>query len=250
MNREIRYVLAEDEPPIRRNLIQKISRLAPDFVLAGEASGGGGALDLMKQTNPQVLFTDIRMPGVDGLELLEQVRSRYPEVHLVVISGYNEFEYARTSLRLGVEDYLLKPVDKEQLETVINTIRKKIQIRDENTDRSIQFYEDNAARNLAQKTAEIIKDQFRENITVSDLAETLKVNSTYLSRTFKEEYGMTPSRFITDRRMDLARRLLRQYPDMEIKEIAAFTGYPDQNYFSRVFKKECGVSPLEYRNNP
>ena len=82
---------------------------------------------------------------------------------------------------------------------------------------------------------------------IQDIADNFHVNPTYLSRTFKENYGMTPSRFIQEHRIILAKRLLLQYPDMEVKEISGFIGFTDQNYFSRVFKKESGQSPLEFR---
>ncbi len=250
-NDGIPYILAEDEPPIRRNLIKKIEKLAPDFKLLGEASNGEQALSLVKELRPRVLFTDIRMPGMNGLELLEELRRLYPELLLVVISGYNEFDYAQHSIRQGVSDYLLKPVDPDLLNSTLGRMRKVLTERDDELDTGIERIENRAGRDLALSAAEIIRNRIRENLSVQEIADELKVNSTYLSRTFKEQYGQTPSRFIQQQKTDQAKRLLLRHPEMEIKEISAFLGYSDQNYFSRVFKKETGRSPLEYRSaNP
>ena len=245
----IPFVIAEDEPPIRKNLIKKICRYNPDFLLTGEASSGKKALELVREKHPQVLFTDIRMPGMDGLELMQELRTHYPEVLLVVISGYNDFGYAQTSIRLGVTDYLLKPVDTEQLKKTMDKLKRALIEKNRSVDNQIDWYEDRAGKDLAAAAAELIRTRFRENLSIAEMAEELRVNPTYLSRTFKECYGMTPTRFIQEQRMDLAKRLLIQYPRMEVKEVSAFTGYTDQNYFSRVFKKETGWSPQEFRQN-
>lgn len=249
MLKEIHYILAEDEPPIRKNLIKKIENLAPDYKLVAEASGGTKAIEFVKENRPQVLITDIHMPGMNGLELLEILHKNYPEMILIVISGFNEFSYAQQSLRLGVEDYLLKPIDPDQLKNTLDKIRLKLQMKEDDMDSNIVHYEDRAASDLAIKTEKLINARFRENITVQILADILKINVTYLSRNYKSKYGITPSRSILIHRIELAERLLIQYPEMEIKEISSFIGYLDQNYFSRVFKKEKGMSPLLFRRN-
>ncbi len=247
--RKITYILAEDEPPIRRNLIKKISALAEDFSLLGEASGGKRVLDLIISKQPQVVFTDIRMPGINGLELMEHLGSHYPGILIVVISGYSDFNYMQKSIRSGVTDYLLKPIDTAQLESTLNMLRQILKKQEELIDGKIERYEDRARKDLAIETADYIRKRFRENLMIQEIADNFHVNPTYLSRTFKENYGMTPSKFIQDQRISLAKRLLLQYPDMEVKEISSFIGYTNQNYFSRVFKKESGFSPLEYRQN-
>ncbi len=247
-NNRIHYILAEDEPPIRENLIKKISALDENFILMGEASGGSRVLELVKEKQPEVVFTDIRMPGLNGMELMTYLNSHYPEILIVVISGYSDFDYMQKSIQSGVTDYLLKPIDMAQLEGTLIKLHQIIKNREKLIDQKIEHFEDRARRDLAVETAEYIRKRFRENLMIQEIAENFHINPTYLSRTFKEIYGMTPTRYIQDQRINLAKRLLLQYADMEVKEISSFIGYTDQNYFSRVFKKEAGLSPLEYRH--
>ena len=105
-----------------------------------------------------------------------------------------------------------------------------------------------AANELCGKITEHLKSHFTEDISISDLAETFNLNPTYMSRVFKQQTGRTPTRFLTDLRVNAAKKLLSESPGLEIKEVAARIGFEDQGYFSRLFKKETGTSPLEFRD--
>ena len=115
----------------------------------------------MRDNEPDVVFTDIRMPGMSGLELMEHLSSHYPEILIVVISGYSDFDYMQQSIRSGVTDYLLKPIDNAQLENTLSKLRLILRKREELIDGKIEMYEDRAGRDLAIETAEYIRRRFR-----------------------------------------------------------------------------------------
>lgn len=133
----IRIFVAEDEPLIQQNIIQKIEQISPDFHVIGSAFDGEEALRQIASLAPDILFTDIRMPGIDGLELCEKVKTINPSVRIVIVSGYNEFEYAKTAIRLGVKDYLLKPVKLSVLEEILFDLQEEISLRQSSRERNI-----------------------------------------------------------------------------------------------------------------
>lgn len=121
-------VVAEDEELLLNNLISKIEKTDEDFQVVGKAQTGSQAYDLVEQYTPDVVITDIRMPVMDGIALLTKVREQFPLTKFIITSGYSDFEYARSAIALQVSDYLLKPVDPEELERVLLKIKKEFQI--------------------------------------------------------------------------------------------------------------------------
>jgi len=116
----IRILIADDEPKIRRGLRGMIVELNPEYTVVAEAEDGEQAIQQVRSTNPDILLVDICMPFLNGLEFIEQLRKEQnDDVKIIVISGYDDFEYARRSIALGVFDYLLKPVEEEALKSVL-----------------------------------------------------------------------------------------------------------------------------------
>lgn len=116
-------VVAEDEVLIQRDLIKKINESSTDFQVVGASQTGIQALDLIEKEAPFLLITDIRMPVMDGLELIQRAREIHPDLDAIIISGYSEFEYAQTAIHLQVKEYLLKPVDKVKLEETLHNTK-------------------------------------------------------------------------------------------------------------------------------
>ena len=121
-------IVAEDEILLLDHLAEKIEACAPDFKVAGKAQTGDEAYRLVKEHNPDLLITDIRMPVMNGIELLKNVYNHCPLTKFIIISGYSDFEYAQSAIRLKVSEYLLKPVDPEELTLALGNIRKQYQI--------------------------------------------------------------------------------------------------------------------------
>lgn len=241
-------VLAEDEARIRKNLKAKIESIDPRFQIVFEAADGSQAAQYIAEHEVDLLLTDIRMPVKNGLELIEEVYYGSPQVLCVIVSGYDDFTYAKRAIRFGVVDYLLKPIDPGELSVLLYTCALRLEkLSGQLSEDLIRYDSSLAQQELAENLAEYLRLHYREKISVAQAAAALGVHPTYLSRTFKSFTGKSPTRFILDLRLGHAKRLFTEQPDCEIKEIAFEVGYTDQGYFSRIFKKYTGMSPSEYR---
>ena len=138
----LRVFLAEDESIIRETLRDTVPWAQYGYTFAGEAGDGEMALPLIRQLKPDVLITDIRMPFMDGLALSELVRREFPEMKIIIISGYDDFEYARQAISIGVDQYLLKPITKKALLDVLEELKKKIEGERANRSYLAQFHQE------------------------------------------------------------------------------------------------------------
>jgi|GEM_PF-791164 len=122
-----RVLVAEDEPLLLENIVSKIEKAGLGFKVVASAANGADALELARQLKPDVLFTDIRMPMLDGLALCEEVQKAIPGIHMVIVSGFGDFGYAQQAMKLGVKHYLLKPASLESLTEALQDIQKKLE---------------------------------------------------------------------------------------------------------------------------
>ena len=123
---EYRVLLADDEEEIRTGISRKIDWASLGFSLVGEAANGEEALELAEQLRPDVVLTDIKMPFMDGLELCRRLRQSLPGAKLVVFSGFDDFEYARQAVGMGVSEYILKPINAVELSEVLTKLRRQL----------------------------------------------------------------------------------------------------------------------------
>ncbi len=122
----LKFLIVDDEAIIRNGIALKIERLIPHAVIVGKAESAEQAMEFIDAAHPDIVITDIRMPGIDGLQFIEQVKSRYSDIKFIIISGHQDFEYAKKAIVLGVEDYLLKPVKNHELKDIIDSLEKKL----------------------------------------------------------------------------------------------------------------------------
>jgi two-component system response regulator YesN len=251
MKREsaLKVVVAEDEELILKHIVKNIQLVNLGFTVVGAAQNGRQALELVEEHSPDLLLTDIRMPVIDGLELLKNIALNYPYIKTIIISGYSEFEYAKQAIKYGVRDYLLKPLEVDELREALSKI--KISLKTE-TD----FLKQKIAKNVPGSyspeeiitiVAHFIKENFNREINLNSLAEHFNFNASYLSKLFKKHYEETPVKYLLNLRINEAKHLLHSQPELDIKTIGELVGYSDQFYFSRIFKHITGKSPSEFR---
>ena len=233
--------IADDEMWVIVGLKKRIEKTGLPFQVVGEANNGVMALEEIEKKKPDILFTDIRMPGYNGLELLELLRKKELDTKVVLISGYAEFEYAQSAIRNGAYDYLLKPIDQDKLQTVLERI-----LGDGSTESG--NVQELVAPSTIRKIMDEIKEHYTENITLTGLAEKYSISVSYLSELLKEHLQLSFSEYISSMRIQKAKELLAD-DSLSIEQIAEQTGYNDYFYFTKVFKKNTGISPSKYRKN-
>ena len=121
-----RIILVDDEEEVRKSMIKKLDWEAAGFQVVGDAENGQEALEMIEQLEPDVLMTDIRMPYMDGLELVRRIRQKYPSMKVLIFSGFDDFEYAQQAITLNVTEYILKPVNVEELTEILSRVKIKL----------------------------------------------------------------------------------------------------------------------------
>lgn len=263
MTKQISVCFVEDEPLMRDYLHSNISNIHPDFYIKDMASNYGEALSLFLDNDYDLLITDIKMPGSTGLELIEKLRSIGNNIPCIIVTGYDDFEYAKTAIKLNVLGYLLKPLNDDEMKEILEKIKTQI-IENKNIIKiSENITSDEITRLIAnkflpiegndttigQKAIEYISKHYKENISQSDVAEAIGVTPSYLSNIFREENGESYSKFITSLRMAQAALLLRTKQNLSIKNIAEEIGYFSEKHFISLFKNFYGLTPNDYRKS-
>ena len=244
-----KIVIAEDEELQLNSLVKKVEKFCPGFTVVGTAQTGSQAYKLICEKAPDILISDIRMPVMTGIELMEKARIMFPELQFIIISGFSEFEYARSAIRLQVSDYLLKPVETEELQKALNKIRLKLQERAQEESAAFNGDSENkTAEQVAFAVIEYLQHHYNEEVNLNQIASALHYSPSYLTKIFVQQYDTTPSKYMISLRMQKAQQLLAHNPELSVRQIGETVGYPEQGYFSRIFKKYGGVSPLEYRS--
>ncbi len=243
-------VIAEDEVLLLENLINKVNNMGSDFKVIGSAQTGIEAYELIENLCPDILITDIRMPVMDGLELIKKVRENHPYIDCIIVTGYSDFSYAKQAIHYQVREYLLKPLEDELLRETLTTLHNEF------ITRTHDYNEIFGAEGCTDQQPDIscilknyILNHYKEDIKLNAIASTMHYSSSYLTKAFSQEYGCSPSKYLISVRIQNAQQLLKHNHDLTVRQVGEAVGYPEPGYFSRVFKKQTGLSPLEYRSN-
>ncbi len=276
-----KVVIIDDEPIIAEGLGKSVDWGKFGASVAGIAFDGEEGLKLIREIRPDIVFTDIRMPCMDGLTMIAAIRSEFPETQIAILTGYRDFDYAQRAISLGVARFLLKPSKMDEIMEALDAMTGRLSERRRGTtllfpesgmeerdvpaevkrdgkaeetaeDRerkaSEQDLPESAAGSfLVRNAVAYIEEHCREKLKLSDVADQVYVSQWHLSKLLNRYLGQNFSEILNGVRIEKAKELLED-ASLRIGDIAEEVGFSDMAHFSRVFKKVVGISANEYRN--
>ena len=245
----IRVLVVEDEEMIRKGIVLTVNWEALDCTVVGEASNGLEALDAVQQLKPSLIITDLKMPQMDGIELLHRLRASGNNTHVIILTAYDTFSYVQSALRLGAVDYLLKPFHDGDLERSIALVHERLSPKPySGTADELLGVPSGGRSKYVREAVEYIRLHYNDpDISIGSISQYLDISEGYLSRTFKKETNLSPLNYLTRYRIHQAKLLLGDCR-AKVYEVAEKVGYRDIAYFSSTFKKVTGITPSEYQN--
>lgn len=257
-----KVVLVDDEQVIVNGLKQVINWQEYDCEVVGTASDGAKGLALIREVRPHILFSDIRMPNMDGLAMIAALKSEFPALQISILTAFRDFEYAQKAIELGVTRYLLKPSKleevKEAVQSMVEACRAQASLHTEATaapqapaeqpEEGADGEKSEASQYVVNAALEYIREHYAEHLRLSDVAENVYVSQWHLSKLINRHLGKSFFDVLNEQRVDVAKRLLRN-PSLKVHEIADIVGFSDVAHFSKTFKRIVGKTPLEYRSS-
>ena len=240
-----RVVLIDDERIIVEGLRRVIQWEEYHCRVVGTASDAEEGAQLIRELSPHILFTDIRMPGRDGLAMLAGLRSEFPDMQVAILTGYRDFAYAQEAIRLGVTRYLLKPSKMEEITEALTAMTEHL-----NRNQAVSGEDEhtqNAGSFIVNQALTYMENNYRQKLTLQTVAECSYVSQWHLSKLLNRHTGKSFYDILNAIRIEKAKALLMD-PSLKIGEIAEMVGYADTAHFARTFKKLEGMSANEYRN--
>ena len=252
-------LLVEDEPILRQAMKSLIQWEKYHFEISAEAGNGLEACAVLKQRSDiDAVFTDIRMPQMDGIALARFIQKEYPGIYTVLLSAYSEFEYARQAIQHGVFEYLLKEDEHEKIYACLQKLEERI-MQDragaggqgepdvsEEPEGEKNLPAGPYNQQLMNDAEAYIRSHYSEPLSLKKMADHYHITPSYFSRLFVQHTGKNYIDYLTHVRLEESMRLLQE-TDLKVYEIAERVGYGKARYFSELFRKECQMSPGEYR---
>ncbi|MFV0503485.1 MAG: response regulator [Lachnospirales bacterium] len=241
----MKIMIVDDEKPIRqwfKIILSEIDKVE----VVGDFSNGRDALEKIEELKPDIIFTDILMPIMNGVELIKNVKNQYPHVEILILSNYDDFEYVSKGLKYGARDYLLKAQsDDEDIIQFLNEVESTCNIT--NIDMQNEIADNTTFDNgwVVSEIKKYIIDNYNQPITLVSLAEKFNYHPDYLSQIFKQYTGENFKTYLINIKMETAKELLKS-GNYLVKDIASMLGYSNEMYFSTAFKNYTGVSPSQF----
>lgn len=241
----LKVLVVEDEELIRKGIVLAVDWAALDCVVVGEASNGEEALDAVERLSPSLIITDLKMPRMDGIEMLRRLREAGNPVYVIILTAYDSFTYAQSALRLGAVDFLLKPFHDGELEQAVRNLQSRMQTSE--PVHGIPGLKKGDKSKYVLEAMDYIGAHYNDpGITVGSIAQSLGISEGHLSHMFKKETDYTLLNYLTRYRIHKSMELLRDCR-RKVYEVAELVGYKDVTYFSATFKKWWGSPPPNTR---
>ncbi|MDQ0255921.1 YesN/AraC family two-component response regulator [Evansella vedderi] len=247
-------LIVDDEPRTREGIKKKLDIWAEGKLEILMASDGSEAMEIFNRKKINLIITDIRMPEMTGLRMLESIKQKKQNPVVIIMSAYSEFDYAQEAIRLGVVNYLLKPVSSKKLIEAVEEALEIEALRDrtgriENAIdhklidlKQIELEKESPIQEAMKFVAENLQTQFN----LKDVAKHIHLNPSYFSALFKEQTDLNFSEYVTRSRVQKAKKLLLT-TNLSINEISEKVGYQTTKYFIKVFKEYEKMTPSKYR---
>ena len=248
-----KILIVDDERFEREQLCQIIEEEFLHEVQTRTAENGRQAVETAALWTPGIVLMDIEMPGVNGIEAAKRILTQMPSCKLIFVTAYSLFNYAYEAVKMGAYDFILKPVDPDD---VIRAVRRCIDQTDTEEELKAmapmaETLSDSASYDKTTLLMTNVKKYLQHNymlygVSLDSISDILKINSSYFSMMFKKSFGVNFVDYLTNLRINAAKELLAD-PFLAAAEVANMVGYESPNYFTRVFKKTTGMTPTEYR---
>ncbi len=237
-----KLLLVDDEAMAAEHLKQTFDWEKYGFTTVEVLYSGEDAIDYIKENPVDALITDIKMPDVSGIELAKFCYENYPNIGVVLYTAYRDFEYAQQGIRYNVVDYLIKPVNDEELITCLEKLNKHLLNIQQVIERPAPF----SHNMIIQEVIAYVNEHYSENITAEDVAKHVLISPRYFSAYFKKSYGKNFIEFLREVRMSAAVNLLKN-ENLSIAAVAEMVGYKSIAHFYDSFQNYSGQTPAQYR---
>ena len=260
----IRLLIADDEKLEREALAELVQRRFEREVVLEVAENGRKAADTAVLWGADLILMDIEMPGMSGLDAARAVLAQRPSCRVIFVTAYSLFQYAHEAVHLGACDYLLKPVDPDELEASVRRAMRQIETErkleelaaaqpqpeqtetEEEAEDAPEEGENSQTALVMAHVRRYLEDNYMFDLSLDSVGEILHISPAYLSAQFKKYQKMNFLDCLTELRINAAKELLSD-PFRSSAEVASMVGYEDASYFARAFKKRTGMTPTQYR---
>lgn len=243
-----RVVLIDDEARIVEGLRKVIKWEDYHCQVSATAGSGEEGAEIIRQVRPHILFTDIRMPGQTGLNMVAGLRSEFPDMEVIILTGYRDFAYAQQAIRLGVARFLLKPSKMDEIREALQYVTAKLDSQKAPQEEAETEQSQHAGSFLVNQALAYMEKNYQQKLTLQEVADCCFVSQWHLSKLLNRYAEKSFYDILNAIRINKAKELL-QDPKLKIGEISEMVGYADTAHFARTFKKVVGMSANEYRNS-
>lgn len=237
-----RLMLVDDEPLILEGISRMTDWEASGFQIVAKVRSGSQAMEMLETVKPDVVLTDIRMPVMDGIHLTKSMLEVNPDLTVVVLSGYNDYENVREAFKAGAKDYVYKAqLSAEDLLSALNGAlsgKKPQTVAAEDGMKP-------RLQGIVKDIVAYIDEHYASQLTLDGLSGHFHLNKSYFCQLFKSKTGMSFTEYLSDVRLTKARLLLRQ-GEMTVSQVCEAVGFQNFSYFCKCFKANTGMTPTAY----
>jgi len=244
----LKLLVVDDEMVILQGILKILREGNTPFTHIESAQDAFEALSLLADFKPDVIITDITMPEMNGLAFIAKAKEQNLCNRFIILTGYDQFTYAKQALRLQVIDYLLKPIDKLELLTLLKRVANEVMEELAHTDRRDEGESPSGYCTHIEKILHYIHHRYQQDLSLEQLSELTGLHPSYISSLFKNEVGLSFVQYLQEYRMVKAKELIANHQSMSIPIVASQVGYENPQHFMKVFKKVVGCTPGTYRD--